>query len=159
MAPARVIADSDDSDDDFDLGDSPPKHPTPKVLSEGRSSDPVSIATGSTDPKFFQAIYTEQQRAADNEALSNLDQYPASNDPIVSAHVKVQAKKDSTTTSSLTSITEPVMGPNGAKEKKAKVVDLTQCTTPGRSVSTTPKDMWDVPAARQATKWHLFLCL
>ncbi|GJC85839.1 hypothetical protein ColLi_08677 [Colletotrichum liriopes] len=147
MAPARVIADSDDSDDDFDLGDSPLKPPTPKVLSEGRSSDPVSIATGSTDPKFFQAIYTEQQHAAANEALSNLDQSPASNDPFFSAHVKVQAKKDSTTTSSLTSITEPVMGPNGAKEKKAKVVDLTQCTTPGRSVSTTPKDMWDVPSS------------
>ncbi|OHW90630.1 AT hook domain-containing protein [Colletotrichum incanum] len=99
MAPARVIADSDDSDDDFDVGDSPLKPPTSKIPSEDRSSDPI------------------------------------------------QTKKDSTTTSSPTSITEPVMGFNGAKGKKAEVVDLTQGKTPGRSVSTTPKDMWDVPSS------------
>ncbi|GKT47104.1 uncharacterized protein ColSpa_07285 [Colletotrichum spaethianum] len=149
MVPARVIADSDDSDDNFDLGGSPSKPPTPKMPIEGRSSDPASIATGSTDPKFFQAIYTEQQRAAANEALSNFDQSLASKHPnILSPHLKVQAKKDLTTTSSLTSITEPVMGSNRAKkEKKATVVDLTQVSTPGRSVSTTPKDMWDVPSS------------
>ncbi|KAK2013664.1 AT hook domain-containing protein [Colletotrichum eremochloae] len=147
MAPARVIADSDDSDDGFELGDSPLKPPTPKVLSESRSSDPASIATGSTDPKFFQEVYTEQQRAAADETTPNPDQSLASNDPdILSAHVGVQAKKDSTTTSSLTSIAEPTMGPNRAR-KKTKVADVTQVTTPGRSFSRTTKDMWDVPSS------------
>ncbi|KAK2025605.1 AT hook domain-containing protein [Colletotrichum zoysiae] len=147
MAPTRVIADSDDSDDDFELVDSPLKSPTPQVPSENRSSDPASIATGSTDPKFFQEVYTGQQRAARNETTPNPDQPPAPNEPnVLSAHVKAQAKKDSTTTSSLTSITEPTMGPNRAKGK-AKVTDLPQATTPGRSVIATPKDMWDVPSS------------
>ncbi|KAK2058371.1 hypothetical protein LY76DRAFT_593333 [Colletotrichum caudatum] len=147
MAPTRVIADSDDSDDDFELGDNPLNPPTPQVPSENRSSDPASIATGSTDPKFFQEVYTGQQRAARNETTPNPGQSLASNDPnVLSAHVKVQAKTDSTTTSSLTSITESTMGPNRAKVK-ANVTDLPQVTTPGRSVIATPKDMWDVPSS------------
>ncbi|KAK1999749.1 AT hook domain-containing protein [Colletotrichum falcatum] len=137
--PARVIADSDDSDDGFELEDIPSKPPTPKIPSESRSSDPASIATGSTDPKFFQEVYTEQRRAAANERTTNPDESPASNEhKIVSGHVKVRAEKDSTATSSLTSIAEPTMGHNRTKEK-AKVVDLTQVTA--------PRDMWDVPSS------------
>ncbi|KAK1595112.1 AT hook domain-containing protein [Colletotrichum navitas] len=158
MAPARVIADSDDSDDDFELGDSPLKPPTPKVPSGSRSSDPASIATGSTDPKFFQEVYTEQQRAAANETTPNPGQSSASNEPnIISAHVKVQTKKDSTTASSLISIEEPMKGHSRAKGK-AKVADLDQVTTPGRSISIMPKDMWDVPsspAGNQAAPFYV----
>ncbi|KAK6225868.1 hypothetical protein QIS74_01915 [Colletotrichum tabaci] len=157
MAPPRVIADSDDSDDGFDLGDdSPMKPPTPKIPSGDRSSDSASVATGSTDPKFFQAIYAEQQRAAANEALSNHVRSSTSDNPSsLAAPAKPQAKKDSTTTtttttsSSLPSIPDPVMGSHRAKkaEKIRVVVDLTQVITPGRSNNATPRDMWDVPSS------------
>ncbi|KAJ0164672.1 hypothetical protein CTA2_480 [Colletotrichum tanaceti] len=155
MAPPRVIADSDDSDDGFDLGDdSPMKPPTPKIPSGDRSSDSASVATGSTDPKFFQAIYAEQQRAAANEALSNHDRSSTSDKPSsLTAPAKPLAKKDPTTTtttsSSLPSIPDPEMGSHRAKkaEKTKVVVDLTQVITPGRSNNATPKDMWDVPSS------------
>ncbi|OBR06193.1 AT hook domain-containing protein [Colletotrichum higginsianum IMI 349063] len=157
MAPPRVIADSDDSDDGFDLGDdSPMKPPTPKIPSGDRSSDSASVATGSTDPKFFQAIYAEQQRAAVDEALSNHVRSSTSDNPSsLAAPAKPQAKKDSTTTttttssSSLPTIPDPVMGSHRAKkaEKTRVVVDLTQVITPGRSNNATPRDMWDVPSS------------
>ncbi|EFQ35193.1 AT hook domain-containing protein [Colletotrichum graminicola] len=147
MALARVIADSDDSDDDFELGDSPLKPPTPKVPSGSRSSDPASIATGSTDPKFFQEVYTEQQRAAAIETTTIPGQSLAFNEPnIISPHVKVQVKQDTTTASSPISIAEPIKDHIRAKGK-AKVADLAQVTTPGRRISTMPKDMWDVPSS------------
>ncbi|TQN73280.1 RNA polymerase II assembly factor RTP1, partial [Colletotrichum shisoi] len=147
------VSDSDDSDDGFDLGDdSPMKPPTSKIPSGDRSSDSASVATGSTDPKFFQALYAEQQRAAANEALPNHDRSSTSDDPSsLAAPAKPQAKKDSTTTtsSSLPSIPDPAMGTHRAKKagKTRVVVDLTQVITQGRSNNATPRDMWDVPSS------------
>ncbi|KAF9877592.1 hypothetical protein CkaCkLH20_04727 [Colletotrichum karsti] len=151
MAPARIIADSDDSDDDFDVGDSPAKPPTPRKSGEGRCSDPISVSTGSTDPFIFRQIYDDQRKPAANEAVSQADPTSAPNVDIsssVSIGVKVPTKNDDTNTSSLTSITDPTMGSNRAKKAKmAEVVDLTQVTTPGRAANNTPKDMWDVPSS------------
>ncbi|KAF6809619.1 threonine synthase [Colletotrichum sojae] len=153
MAPAKIIADSDDSDDDFELDESPPKPPTPKPANEGRSSDPASAATGSTDPNFFQAIYNEQQGTASNQPSQPPDRSSAPNgrdSSSVSAGVKPPTKKDESHTSSLTSVTDPTMGSNRTKKtKKTEIVDLTltQVTTPGRSADNPSKDMWDVPSS------------
>ncbi|KAF4877047.1 hypothetical protein CGCSCA1_v003746 [Colletotrichum siamense] len=151
MAPARVIADSDDSDDDFDLEDGPAKPPTPKKSSEGRSSDPVSAATGSTDPQVFQEIYNDQRAPATDDILTHHDHFSVPHGAVCSSAsdgIKAATKKDDTNTSSLTSITDPTMGSNRAKKaKRPEIVDLTQVTTPGRSANDTPKDMWDVPSS------------
>ncbi|KAF5508542.1 hypothetical protein CGCF413_v003237 [Colletotrichum fructicola] len=151
MAPARVIADSDDSDDDFDLEDGPAKPPTPKKSSEGRSCDPVSAATGSTDPQVFQEIYNDQRAPATDDILSHHDHFSVPHGAVCSSAsdgIKAATKKDDTNTSSLTSITDPTMGSNRTKKtKRPEIVDLTQVTTPGRSANDTPKDMWDVPSS------------
>ncbi|KAL0941161.1 threonine synthase [Colletotrichum truncatum] len=151
MASTRIIADSDDSDDDFDLGDSPPKHPTSKLPTESRSFDPASAATSSTDLQVFQEIYNEQRRVATSEGLPHPDSSlePNNSGPNSgSLGVLTQTKQDIVNISSLTSVTDPTMGPNLAKKpRKLETVDLTQVTTPGRSTNNTPKDMWEVPSS------------
>ncbi|TEA15237.1 hypothetical protein C8034_v002394 [Colletotrichum sidae] len=142
MTAAFIIADSDDSEDEFELRRDFMKAPAPKATSDSRSSDPVSAATGSTDPKFFQAIYDEQQAAAAVEAATHTDRPTSS----ASAIDRREAKKDETCTSSLTTDTDPTMG-SRKKQKKAAVVDLTQAATPGRSAKNAPKDIWDIPSS------------
>ncbi|KAM0323013.1 hypothetical protein ACHAQA_009112 [Verticillium albo-atrum] len=61
MAPHKIIADSDD-EDDFTPGQSPVKPQTPATALDLHSPT-AGNGTGSTDPGFFQAIYSEQQEA------------------------------------------------------------------------------------------------
>ncbi|OHE90418.1 AT hook domain-containing protein [Colletotrichum orchidophilum] len=150
MAPARIIADSDDSENDFESGDSPLKPTTATIPSEGRSSDPVSVATNSTDPKFFQAIYTEQQRAAAGDPLSKPERTFASNvaaPSSLSAEIKSSLEKTNANISSPISVSDPVSGSNSANVKEPEVVDLTEVTTPKMTAHATPDDMWDVPSS------------
>ncbi|OLN92239.1 hypothetical protein CCHL11_01368 [Colletotrichum chlorophyti] len=148
MAPPRIIADSDDSDEGFDTEDSPVKPRTPHTTSDGRSFDPGSIATGSTDPQFFQAIYSEQRAANDTLLYNERSSIPdgAASDSS-STRVKTQVNKDDTN-SSLTSTTDPAMGFNRAtRAKRTEAEELTHVTTPSMSKNETRKDMWDVPSS------------
>ncbi|KAL2880546.1 hypothetical protein SGCOL_004268 [Colletotrichum sp. CLE4] len=151
MAPARIIADSDDSDDDFDSRDTAPKPTTSVIPSQGRSSDPVSVATNSTDPKFFQAIYTEQQRAAANDTLPRSDGSSASNGAALSsmpAQIKPQMERSDTGTSSLTSASDLIAGLDSPEGQEPEVVDLTEVASPKMlAAHATPDDMWDVPSS------------
>ncbi|KXH58137.1 AT hook domain-containing protein [Colletotrichum salicis] len=151
MAPARIIADSDDSDDDFDSRDAAPKPTTSAIPSQGRSSDPVSVATNSTDPKFFQAIYTEQQRAAANDTLPKPDGSSASNGAAPSsmpAQIKPQMERSDTGTSSLTSASDLIAGLDSPEGQEPEVVDLTEVASPKMlAAHATPDDMWDVPSS------------
>ncbi|KAJ0302209.1 hypothetical protein COL5a_010046 [Colletotrichum fioriniae] len=157
MAPARIIADSDDSDDDFESPNSPSKPTTTSAIpSQGRSSDPASVATNSTDPKFFQAIYTEQQRAsAASDTLRKPDESSLSNGaapssiPTMAAQDRPQLERNHTSTSSLTSASDLIAGLDSAEEREPEVVDLTEVTTPPKMTvaQATPDDMWDVPSS------------
>ncbi|KAK1508353.1 hypothetical protein CTAM01_02139 [Colletotrichum tamarilloi] len=157
MAPARIIADSDDSDDDFESPNSPSKPTTTSAIpSQGRSSDPVSVATNSTDPKFFQAIYTEQQRAAvASDTLRKPDESSLSNGaapssiPAMPVADRPQLERNDTGTSSLTSASDLITGLDSAEEREPEVVDLTEVTaSPKMTVAhATPDDMWDVPSS------------
>ncbi|KAK1730529.1 uncharacterized protein BDZ83DRAFT_646875 [Colletotrichum acutatum] len=157
MAPARIIADSDDSDDDFESPNSPSKPTTTSVIpSQGRSSDPASVATNSTDPKFFQAIYTEQQRASVvNDTLRKPDEPSVSDGaapssiPAMPAQDKPHLERNDTGSSSLTSASDLIAGLDSPEEREPEVVDLTEVTaSPKMTVAhATPDDMWDVPSS------------
>ncbi|KAK1544377.1 AT hook domain-containing protein [Colletotrichum paranaense] len=157
MAPARIIADSDDSDDDIESPNSPSKPTTTSAIpSQDRSSDPFSVATNSTDPKFFQAIYTEQQRAAvASDTLRKPDESSLSNGaapssiPAMPVADRPQLERNDTGTSSLTSASDLIAGLDSAEEREPEVVDLTEVTaSPKMTVAhATPDDMWDVPSS------------
>ncbi|OAA63173.1 AT hook, DNA-binding motif protein [Cordyceps fumosorosea ARSEF 2679] len=67
MAGAAIIADSDD-ESDANTFSPPPAGQLEELHSfASTTSEPVSLATSSTDPVFFQGVYNEQQDAAVRE--------------------------------------------------------------------------------------------
>ncbi|KAM0284531.1 hypothetical protein ACHAQH_001897 [Verticillium albo-atrum] len=147
MAPQNIIADSDD-EDDLTPGQSPVKPQTPAITQDLRSPA-TGNGTGSTDPRFFQAIYSEQQQAVAGATLVRPDQSfdPANTTSSSnSLHVNLQRKTGIENTSSLSSATDSV-SKRPRSTHPTSPSGVIQNSMPGSHAASTMKDVWDIPSS------------
>ncbi|KAI0124856.1 hypothetical protein BJ170DRAFT_478807 [Xylariales sp. AK1849] len=166
MAPRRIVADSDDEDDDLSPGKptpapdmeplSPHHQPTSPVVRQP-SLLTLSISnvnhdtSGSTDPSFFANVYDDQQIKALQqshliESIVRLSQKASGSGEDISLPAKAKGKNNLGNMSSAPNVTSPVVldrqGPR--KIHMAQISEATEVTTPRKSSS---KDEWDVPSS------------
>ncbi|KFH43439.1 hypothetical protein ACRE_058150 [Hapsidospora chrysogenum ATCC 11550] len=134
-----VIADSDDDDD---LGYSPPSQSPerPDALRGALSSDRVENHSESTDPAFFQSIFEEQSEAARREAGAAQGRRGGSG-------AATAGREDGLGASSLMS-TDPLQGrdDDDVNEGGPGVGVLTATPKRGHKV---PNDPWEVPSSME----------
>ncbi|KAL9945129.1 hypothetical protein D7B24_003571 [Verticillium nonalfalfae] len=151
MATHNIIADSDE-EDDFTPGQSPTKPQTPVIAPASRSPT-TGNGTDSTDPRFFQAIYSEQQQAVERAAPVPADHsFDAADNTSssISLNAHLQKKTGIENTSSLTSVSDPAP----RRPRAAHLVSpggVTQPSPPAGNVASTMKDVWDIPSSPEAT--------
>jgi hypothetical protein len=174
MAPRRVIADSDDDEDDADLSPAktvtnaapvdPPfvmepmsPHHQPTEDTAARQPSPCTAPveenahtsdSHSTDPSFFAQVYDEQQVGAllHAQLVENIVR-KSQRASQSSGEVSLPAKGRgiATNASSATDVTSPVMSREPrGRGRLLQMSDVTEVTTPRKSAG---KDEWDVPSS------------
>ncbi|KAG7127602.1 hypothetical protein HYQ45_012485 [Verticillium longisporum] len=152
MATHNTIADSDE-EDDFTPGQSPAKPQTPVTAPASRSPT-TGNGTDSTDPRFFQAIYSEQQQAVERAAPARADHsFDAADNTSssISLNAHLHKKTGIENTSSLTSGSDPAPRRPRAARHLVSPGGVTQLSPPARNVASTMKDVWDIPSSPEAT--------
>ncbi|KAK9797912.1 hypothetical protein SCARD494_03084 [Seiridium cardinale] len=174
MAPKRIIADSDDEDDDFspikpaaetpihdprlDMEPLSPHHqPTSPIIRQPSSLAALNIqndTSDTTDPSFFARVYDEQQGKALQQShlienIVRLSQKASASSGDVSLPAKGNGKGKkvvANASSPATDITSPMLltKPPPRKSQLAQMSDATELTTP-KKIS--KKDEWDIPSS------------
>ncbi|KAI1869324.1 uncharacterized protein JN550_005954 [Neoarthrinium moseri] len=170
MAPRRVIADSDDEDDDelspvksvagaisaagdprLDIEPLSPHHRPASPIVRESSLLTLNERSGSTNPSFFANVYEEQQGNALQqshliESIVRLSQRASASSGDISSPGKGKAKgkRSSTNASSATDLTSPVLLSKKPPRRSqlAQMSDATEFTTPRKSA---PNDEWEFP--------------
>jgi hypothetical protein len=165
----RIIADSDDSDDELspvkpmasqsapEMEPLSPQHqPKSSTVQQSKrsTSHPNDQHTsGTTDPSFFTNIYDDQQNKALQqshliEGIVRLSQRASASSGQVSLPDKGNGKKESGNRSSATDVTSPTLLSKQPlrKSQLVQMSDATELTTPRKS---TVKDEWDVPSSAE----------
>ncbi|KAM0345373.1 hypothetical protein ACHAPU_006535 [Fusarium lateritium] len=169
MPPVIIL----DSDDDDDLGYSPPRivqapfSPAPaqaegdadadaKAYSENGSFGYISRATTSTDPSFFQNIYNEQNDAARGYVPEPTARSHDQDLSVSSSDMTAPAPFKRTVTGLIEPSSLPSQRDRAGKEERMPNKDgqegpdeRTQALTPGRRKAPTAimDDPWDVPSS------------
>ncbi|EQL03932.1 hypothetical protein OCS_00375 [Ophiocordyceps sinensis CO18] len=139
MSPI-VIADSDDDIDERGNPLSPqPIQATASSDAHARSSDHVSLATGSTDPAFFQSVFNEQNEAATHETR----QKSAVNRSVAALSSAVARLGGEVTASSRISDSAPTSQQSAFGEFPSPTSQRHHVAM----MATATKDVWDVPSS------------
>lgn len=172
MAARRVIADSDDEDDDFspmrpasqahdprlDIEPLSPHHQPTKTIVRQHSTLAVSNheTSGSTNPSFFANVYDEQQKQALKQSnliedIVRLSQRASASSGEISSCAKGTGKSNKYAANARSLATDvisplPLTKPAPRKSQLAQMSDATEFTTPRRR-RRAGKDEWDVPSS------------
>lgn len=148
MTRLRIIADSDEDDNDV----STPERSPLKPLSPEPSLTKFGTSAVSTDGGgVVQSILNGQENALQDATSRNFppEPHPVASSSSVSVEANRRKKSDPGNTSSLTSITEPVEDTRHTKNDKSKWAseDLTRRTSPEKKTQTGMRDIWDIPSS------------
>ncbi|KAL7623916.1 hypothetical protein AAE478_005473 [Parahypoxylon ruwenzoriense] len=161
MAPRRVIADSDNEDED-DIPLSPPGEntvdpPVPEPLSPHHQPSSLRVpnshnqVSDTTDQSFFVSVYDDQQsRALEQSQLIGhiIRQSHKASGSSGDISLPAKGKGRKANASSATNITSPVVISKPKKQLLLFSDDATNVTTPRKSM---PGE-WDVPSSAESSK-------